>query len=629
MKWLITICAAIVLFCSVHAIAGTWTTLADKPGATNTWILGISGSNLVGLYSTNNGQSTSGFLYNMTTQSWTNLPINAYGIDGSNIVGDNHLYNMTTQNLTTLNYPGAYTTSIAGIRGSNLVGRCYDENGYGHNFFYNGSSWTTIDHPGAAYIVINGIDGNNLVGHYNATEGGRGFLYNGTTWTTLNYPGASGTSILGISGSNLVGYYETWGQNGMNGFLYNMTTQSWTTLTYPGGYGVNYTQILGISGGNLLGRCSDASGSHSFLYTIPEPTPPVADAGFDQTVTDTDGNGSEQVTLDGSGSSDSDGAITSWVWTDDLEDTIPDGEITTVTLSVGIHTITLTVTDDDGLTDTDTVTVTIEPYPNQPPVADADGPYTIYVGDTLTLNASGSTDDDNDIVSYIWDLDDNNSFETDAGSNAVFDVNYTCLQSLGLLVNNTYNIHLKVTDSEGQSDVNDTTLTIIPTPALLVFVDIKPGSCPNPLNVKSSGVLPVAILGTADFDITTIDPTSIRLAGVSPLRSNFEDVAGPPINSNDCNCTEDGPDGFLDLTLKFKTQNIVEAIGDVNEGDVLTLELTGVLIGERPIEGTDCILIRGKHKPCNKFDINKDGVVDSQDFAIFAENWLQSSIVED
>ncbi len=277
--------------------------------------------------------------------------------------------------------------------------------------------------------------------------------------------------------------------------------------------------------------------------------------------------------------------------------------------------------------------VALIPEPGTPPIADADGPYTIYVGDTLTLDASGSTDYDNDMVSYLWDLDDNNSFETDAGDHAVFDVSYTYLQSLGLVVDNTYNIRLKVTDSVGQSDVNDTTLAIIPIPALLVFVDIKPGSCPNPVNVKSSGVLPVAILGTADFDITTIDPTSIRLAGVSPLRSSFEDVAGPVADSNDCNCTEDGPDGFLDLTLKFKTQKIVDAIGDVNEGDVLRLQLTGILLDpipfETPIEGADCILIRGRHKPFNMADINKDGVVNPADFAIFAQNWLQSSVLKD
>ena len=86
---------------------------------------------------------------------------------------------------------------------------------------------------------------------------------------------------------------------------------------------------------------------------------------------------------------------------------------------------------------------------------------------------------------------------------------------------------------------------------------------------------------------------------------------------------------MADLTLKFKTQDIVEAIGDVNYGDTVILPLTGVLIGERPIEGADCVVIGGKSKPFNKADVNKDGVVDSLDFAEFAENWLQSSIVED
>jgi hypothetical protein len=44
-----------------------------------------------------------------------------------------------------------------------------------------------------------------------------------------------------------------------------------------------------------------------------------------------------------------------------------------------------------------------------------------------------------------------------------------------------------------------------------VFVDIKPASWPNPFQLKSKGVLPVAICGTEDFDVTTIDPETIRL----------------------------------------------------------------------------------------------------------------------
>ena len=174
-------------------------------------------------------------------------------------------------------------------------------------------------------------------------------------------------------------------------------------------------------------------------------------------------------------------------------------------------------------------------------------------------------------------------------------------------------------------------IAVVPEPPriLEVAVDIKPKSCPNPVNVKSSGVLPVAILGTVDYDVTTIDPTSIRLTGVEPLRSVYEDVATPVSDNNDCNCITEGPDGFLDLNLKFETQKIVEAVGDVNDGDELQLELIGVLFDETPIEGADCILIRGRHKPINPADINKDGVVNAADFAIFAQNWLQSSIVDE
>ena len=64
-----------------------------------------------------------------------------------------------------------------------------------------------------------------------------------------------------------------------------------------------------------------------------------------ETVTDGDENGSESVTLDGSGSSDPDGSISSYVWTENGNQ-IATGATPTVTLDVGTHTITLEVTDD-------------------------------------------------------------------------------------------------------------------------------------------------------------------------------------------------------------------------------------------------------------------------------------------
>ncbi|MHC4638125.1 MAG: hypothetical protein ACYTBP_04485 [Planctomycetota bacterium] len=165
-----------------------------------------------------------------------------------------------------------------------------------------------------------------------------------------------------------------------------------------------------------------------------------------------------------------------------------------------------------------------------------------------------------------------------------------------------------------------------------VHVDIKPTNCPNPINVTSKGVLPVAILGTEDFDVNKIDVSSIRLDGVAPIRSSYEDVTTPVSDGNDCDCNEEGADGFTDLTLKFEIQDIVGAIGDVNDGDVLPLTLTGVLDishCERPITGSDCIVIRGKAKSLHGADIKKDGVVDMDDFAILSEKWLQSAILED
>jgi hypothetical protein len=151
--------------------------------------------------------------------------------------------------------------------------------------------------------------------------------------------------------------------------------------------------------------------------------------------------------------------------------------------------------------------------------------------------------------------------------------------------------------------INILAATEIPPPHIEVAVDIKPTSCPNPLNVKNNGVLPVAIVGTEDFDVTTVDPASVRLIGVAPIRCSLEDVVTPfePYlgKESEYDCTEEGPDGYLDLTLKFDVQEIVEVLGEVNDGDVMVLLLTGNLYEEydgTPIVGEDVVIILKKGK---------------------------------
>jgi hypothetical protein len=132
-----------------------------------------------------------------------------------------------------------------------------------------------------------------------------------------------------------------------------------------------------------------------------------------------------------------------------------------------------------------------------------------------------------------------------------------------------------------------------------VYFDIKPGSCPNPLNVKSKGVLPVAILGTENFDVMDIDLMMLRLTyenspgEVMPLRWSYEDV-GTPFMGDPCECHEMGGDGLTDLTLKFETQEVVTELGlaTMPDGEI-PLTIMGMLVNGEPMSGVDCIRLKG------------------------------------
>ena len=177
---------------------------------------------------------------------------------------------------------------------------------------------------------------------------------------------------------------------------------------------------------------------------------PIANAGSDQTITDSDGNGSEQVTLDGSASFDPDGTIVSYVWSEGgLE--IATGINPTVILSTGTHLITFTVTDDGGLTDTDTVTIIVSPL-TQPPIADAGPDQAITDSDgngseQVTLDGSASFDPDGTIVSYVW---------SEGGLEIATGINPTVILSTG-----THLITFTVTDDGGLTDTDTVTVKVL------------------------------------------------------------------------------------------------------------------------------------------------------------------------
>ncbi|MBI2374011.1 MAG: PKD domain-containing protein [Deltaproteobacteria bacterium] len=146
-----------------------------------------------------------------------------------------------------------------------------------------------------------------------------------------------------------------------------------------------------------------ATGTDTAQVVVTTNLPPIAAAGPDQSAAV-----GGVVTLDGGGSTDSDGSIVSYSW--DFGDGSPVGSGRVVThawVAARVYTVTLTVTDNGGATATDTASIVIGGGPaNLPPNADAGGPYTAAVGAAVALDGSLSSDSDGNVVSYSWDFGD-------------------------------------------------------------------------------------------------------------------------------------------------------------------------------------------------------------------------------
>jgi PKD repeat protein len=138
-----------------------------------------------------------------------------------------------------------------------------------------------------------------------------------------------------------------------------------------------------------------------------------------------DANTTEPVTLDASDSTDDD-AIGGYEW--DLDG---DGETETVTTDPtlehsfslpGERTVTVTAFDRDGNGDSAEITVNVT-VPSTPPSAVLSVPETATVNQSITLDASDSSDE-GEITEYRWDVDGDGTVETTTTA-ATLDHTYT------------------------------------------------------------------------------------------------------------------------------------------------------------------------------------------------------------
>ena len=156
----------------------------------------------------------------------------------------------------------------------------------------------------------------------------------------------------------------------------------------------SYTAELTVSDGSLSSR------DPVVISTIN--SAPVANAGPDQT-----GQIGLTITLDGSASSDVDGNALTYQWT---LVSAPAGSTaalvnrTTVTPTLvldvfGSYVVQLVVNDGSVSSAPDTMTINTL---NSPPVANAGPDQSSYVGATITLDGSGSSDVDGNSLTYKW-----------------------------------------------------------------------------------------------------------------------------------------------------------------------------------------------------------------------------------
>ena len=191
----------------------------------------------------------------------------------------------------------------------------------------------------------------------------------------------------------------------------------------------------------------------------------MAVAGPDQIIT----LPTDTAMLNGSASNDADGKITEAKWTKIAGPAsfslVNDASLKAVikNLVAGVYEFELMVKDNGGLSAKDTLAVTVNVLPNnQPPVAKAGADQTITLPvNSVTIDGSGSTDPDNNIMSYAW---------TKISGPLSFSI--TNATEVKTQVNNfaegVYQFELKITDAGGLSSKDTVLINVKPDLSLAI-----------------------------------------------------------------------------------------------------------------------------------------------------------------
>ena len=217
---------------------------------------------------------------------------------------------------------------------------------------------------------------------------------------------------------------------------------------------------------------------------------PIADAGPDQLVT------ASEVVLDGGGSSDPDGRITSYEWTFGDGSAGSGRVVRHAYAESGTYEVGLTVRDDSGAplnVDQDTALVRV----NEAPIADAGPDLVAAPGQKLVFDGWGSVDPDGTVEAWLWRFGDGSEAQGRQVGHAFAEPGH-------------YRVELTVRDDTGQDAAFD-------VDEVLVSVNAPPVANAGPDVLIPPGAK-LTLDGTASFDPD---------GEIEVWRWDFDDLATP------------------------------------------------------------------------------------------------------
>lgn len=276
-------------------------------------------------------------------------------------------------------------------------------------------------------------------------------------------------------------------------------------------------------------------------------TPPIANAGMDQTIT----LPTNTVILSGSGS-DPDGTVVSYLWTkvSGPATTLVNAGTNTLTatdLVEGTYEFRLTVTDDDNATAADQVVVQVLPATiNQAPVVNAGPDIELILPDNNTQINGSATDQDGVVVSYAWTQQ----------SGAAATLTNTDLPSLQVsdLTEGLFIFRLTATDDDGAIGSDE------------VNVNVSP---------QGANIEPIANAG-ADIELTLpsnstdLDGSSSRDPDGTISSYSWEKVSGPAAILTNADQAVANVSGLVEGTYIFRL-TVTDDMGATQSDDVSVL----------------------------------------------------------